>query len=79
MNFLMFNRSRNYMVPAHKIMSQKEIEEYVTPYFQEIKLITIKLGDPQVMYLGGELDDIFQIGRKTETSGISTIYRRVIS
>ena len=77
--FLYFNRSKSLLSSFHKIMSDKEIEEKIKPFYQESKLMQIKLTDPQVIYLGASLGNILEVVRSSDTSGKSTVYRRVIS
>ena len=69
----------NYLVPRHRILSEKEKEELLKKYnISPLQLPKILTTDPIVQILGAKEGDIIEIIRKSPTAGETKYYRVVI-
>ena len=67
------------MVPDHKIMSEEEVSELLTPYnITTEQLPKIYHDDPAVKAIGAEADDVIRIIRASHTAGRAEAYRLVV-
>lgn len=65
------------MVPTHRLMSEKEVEELLEKYqLNESQLPIILRNDPIAQYYGARPGEVFEITRPSSTSGSYLTYRR---
>jgi DNA-directed RNA polymerase subunit H (RpoH/RPB5) len=70
---------RHELIPKHVIMSKEEVDELLAKY--QIKLVQlprISVDDPVVNMLGGKLNDVVKIERRSETSVEKSFYYRFV-
>ena len=70
---------RHELIPKHVIMSKEEVDELLKNY--QIKLVQlprISVDDPVVNMLGGKLNDVIRIERRSETSVEKSYYYRFV-
>uniref|UniRef100_A0A6C0HLE8 RNA polymerase subunit H/Rpb5 C-terminal domain-containing protein n=1 Tax=viral metagenome TaxID=1070528 RepID=A0A6C0HLE8_9ZZZZ len=74
-NFL-FNVNRHVFVPKHRIISKKELHDFIEHYSCTLKNIpTIKRDDPQAKYIGLRPKQVCEITAVNLTSGTTVRYR----
>jgi len=74
-NFL-FNVNRHVFVPKHRIISKKELHDFIEHYSCTVKNIpTIKRDDPQAKYIGLRPKQVCEITVVNLTSGTTVRYR----
>ena len=74
--YLLFNFSKNILVPKHEKLSLEEKQLQNTIVSNKINLGVISITDPIVKYYGYEIDDIVKITRNKNNSS-SVFYRLV--
>ncbi|HME54666.1 MAG TPA: DNA-directed RNA polymerase subunit H [Candidatus Lokiarchaeia archaeon] len=70
---------RHELIPKHVIMSKEEVDELLAKY--QIKLVQlprISVDDPVINMLGGKLNDVIKIERRSETSVEKSYYYRFV-
>ena len=70
---------RHELIPKHVIMSKEEVDELLAKY--QIKLVQlprISVDDPVINMLGGKLNDVIKIERKSETAVEKSYYYRFV-
>jgi len=70
---------RHELIPKHVLMSKDEVDELLTKY--QIKLVQlprISVDDPVVNMLGGKLNDVVKIERRSETAVEKSYYYRFV-
>ena len=70
---------RHELIPKHVLMSKEEVDELLKNY--QIKLVQlprISVDDPVVNMLGGKLNDVVKIERRSETSVEKSYYYRFV-
>lgn len=74
-----FNITKNYLVPRHILLSDKEKKEVFVQYKTNSldSFPIIKRNDPIVKYYGMKPGDLCKIIRSSPTAGISVVYRGV--
>ncbi len=71
--------TRHELVPKNIIMSKEEVEDLLARYeIKLVKLPRISIDDPVIQMLGGKVNDVVRIVRKSETSVDSTDYYRFV-
>jgi DNA-directed RNA polymerase subunit H (RpoH/RPB5) len=72
--------TRHELVPKHVIMSKEEVDALLNKYeIKLVKLPRISIDDPVIQMLGGKVNDVVRIVRKSETSvDVSDYYRFVV-
>ncbi|WP_461866116.1 DNA-directed RNA polymerase subunit H [Thermococcus sp.] len=74
-----FDIFTHQLVPAHRILSEKEKEELLKKYRIKIsQLPQIKASDPAVIALEAKPGDVIEIRRKSPTAGVYYYYRLVV-
>ena len=67
------------LVPKHRIMSEKEVEELLKKYgITKKELPKILITDPAVKALNAKVGDVIEITRKSPVAGTTKYYRVVI-
>jgi DNA-directed RNA polymerase I, II, and III subunit RPABC1 len=75
---LMFNITKHVLVPKHKLLNEKEVNEVLDKYqCKKNQLPKIQYDDPITRYYGARKGDVFEIIRPTPTTGIFRVYRVV--
>ncbi len=73
------NVLEHVMVPAHKVMSEKEVSELLLRYnITTEQLPKIFHDDPAVREIGANADDVIRIIRASHTAGRAEAYRLVV-
>nr|MDO8085735.1 DNA-directed RNA polymerase subunit H [Candidatus Sigynarchaeum springense]MDO8119290.1 DNA-directed RNA polymerase subunit H [Candidatus Sigynarchaeota archaeon] len=71
--------TRHELVPKHVIMSKEEVADLLARYeIKLVKLPRISVDDPVIQMLGGKVNDVVRIIRKSETSVDSSDYYRFV-
>lgn len=71
--------TRHELVPKHVIMSKEEVDALLAKYeIKLVKLPRISIDDPVIQMLGGKINDVVRIVRKSETSVDTTDYYRFV-
>lgn len=71
--------TRHELVPKHVIMSKEEVADLLTRFeIKLVKLPRISIDDPVIQMLGGKVNDVVRIVRKSETSVDSSDYYRFV-
>ncbi|MEX2684031.1 MAG: DNA-directed RNA polymerase subunit H [Candidatus Sigynarchaeota archaeon] len=71
--------TRHELVPKHIIMSKEEVAELLAKFkINLVKLPRISIDDPVIQMLGGKINDVVRIIRKSETSVDSSEYYRFV-
>ena len=80
-NDLIFNITKNYLVPKHILLSDNEREDVYKKYHTKNNKIFQKIlvTDPVAKYYGMKVNDLCRIVRSSPSSGISISYRAVIN
>lgn len=74
-----FDVSKNYLVPKHIKLSEKEKNMVLETYKISLNdLPQIFMDDPAVAHLELTTEDVIKIERPSQTTGTSYFYRRVI-
>jgi DNA-directed RNA polymerase subunit H len=67
------------LVPKHRIMSEKEVEELLKKYgVTKKELPKILDSDPAVKALGAKVGDVIEIQRESPVAGVIKYYRVVV-
>jgi DNA-directed RNA polymerases I, II, and III subunit RPABC1 len=75
---LMFNITKHVLVPKHKLLNEKEVNEVLDKYqCKKSQLPKIQYDDPISRYYGARKGDVFEIVRPTPTTGTFRVYRVV--
>ena len=70
---------KHRLVPKHRIMSEKEVEELLKKYgVTKDKLPKILISDPVVKAIGAKIGDVIEITRKSPIAGQTKYYRVVV-
>jgi len=72
---LLFNITKSIYVPTHTLMNDNEKKKFQEKYNIN-KIPKINLNDPVVKFIGGKLDNIVKITRKSLTNEV--YYRLII-
>ena len=73
------NILKHTLVPKHKIMNEKEVEELLKKYgVTKDKLPKILASDPVVKAIGAKIGDVIEITRKSPIAGEAKYYRVVV-
>ena len=86
---LQINITSHILVPKHEIMSKEEIEEeimskekiqngtakYILKDITDLSYISYQ--DPQINYIGGKINDVIRITRRSDTAESIIIYKLV--
>ncbi len=71
--------TRHELVPKHVIMSKEEVDALLNKFeIKLVKLPRISIDDPVIQMLGGKVNDVVRIVRKSETSVDSSDYYRFV-
>ncbi len=71
--------TRHELVPKHVIMSKEEVDALLNKYeIKLVKLPRISIDDPVIQMLGGKVNDVVRIVRKSETSVDTSDYYRFV-
>ncbi len=71
--------TRHELVPKHVIMSKEEVADLLARFeIKLVKLPRISIDDPVIQMLGGKVNDVVRIVRKSETSVDSSDYYRFV-
>ncbi|MEX2724261.1 MAG: DNA-directed RNA polymerase subunit H [Candidatus Freyarchaeota archaeon] len=69
----------HYLVPKHEIAQPEEYEKILKKYnIKKEELPKIKVSDPAIKAIGGNVGDIVKITRDSKTAGKTVIFRYVI-
>lgn len=73
------NITNHVKVPKHEIISEEEKLELINNYYLKSihDLSCISFQDPQVIYIGGKINDVIKITRVSDTAETSIIYKTV--
>ena len=70
---------KHRLVPKHRIMSEKEVEELLKKYgITKDKLPKILASDPVIKAIGAKIGDVIEITRKSPIAGQTKYYRVVV-
>lgn len=70
---------KHELVPKHILLNEQEKEELLKQYGITVKqLPKILESDPVIKIIGGKIDDVVKIIRKSQTAGQSVYYRVVV-
>ena len=70
---------KHRLVPKHRIMSEKEVEELLKKYgITKDKLPKILASDPVIKAIGAKVGDVIEITRKSPIAGQTKYYRVVV-
>ena len=70
---------KHRLVPKHRIMSEKEVEELLKKYgITKDKLPKILASDPVIKAIGAKIGDVIEITRKSSVAGQTKYYRVVV-
>ncbi len=71
--------TRHELVPKHVIMTKEEVDALLAKYeIKLVKLPRISIDDPVIQMLGGKVNDVIRIVRKSETSVDTSDYYRFV-
>ncbi len=71
--------TRHELVPKHVIMSKEEVDALLQKFeIKLVKLPRISIDDPVIQMLGGKVNDVVRIVRKSETSVDASDYYRFV-
>jgi DNA-directed RNA polymerase subunit H (RpoH/RPB5) len=71
--------TRHELVPKHVIMSKEEVDALLNKFeIKLVKLPRISIDDPVIQMLGGKVNDVVRIVRKSETSVDTSDYYRFV-
>ena len=71
--------TRHELVPKHIIMSKEEVDVLLNKFeIKLVKLPRISIDDPVIQMLGGKVNDVVRIIRKSETSVDTSDYYRFV-
>ena len=76
---LYINITNHIFVPKHEIISENEKNELIDKYYLKdlTDLSCISFQDPQVIFIGGKINDVIKITRISDTAETSLIYKLV--
>lgn len=75
---LQFNITKHCLVPAHRLMQPKEEAEFLEKLrCKKENIPTILTTDPVARFFGAKVGEIFEITRKSQTTGTALYYRVV--
>jgi len=76
---LYINITNHIFVPKHEIISEQEKEDLINQYYLKNlhDLSCISYQDPQIIFIGGKINDVIKITRLSDTAETSIIYKLV--
>jgi DNA-directed RNA polymerase subunit H (RpoH/RPB5) len=70
---------KHELVPKHVIMTKDEVDKLLNEYrIKLVQLPRISIDDPVIQMLGGKINDVIRIERKSETSVETANYYRFV-